>query len=136
MTTGKASSADNRTAEDLFQKNIPLETVEDAIALGCARIWCETPDEPPLEKARSLAYFLPIIDEVAAKKANKEEGIRKEYWVYVRAKVAWLLADGDPGDGPAVQDFIDFCLDIAKASRKLEGGSEDAPTMEPLSLAG
>jgi hypothetical protein len=91
VTTGKASSADLRTAEDLLNKNISLETVEDAIALGCANILVRGPDKPPLEKVRSLAYFLPVIYEVAAKKARNEVG--KEYWLYVRSKAA-LLANG------------------------------------------
>jgi hypothetical protein len=129
VTTGKASSADYRTAENLFQKNIPLETIEDAIALGCARHLFRDPDDPPLEKPRSLAYFLPIIDEVAAQKANKEVRVRNEYWVYVRAKVAWLLADTGPGRWSSRPRLIDFCLDIAMACRKQEGSSEDAPTL-------
>lgn len=136
VTTDKARAADYRTAEDLFNKNISLETVEDAIALVCARHLARDPDKPPLEKARSLAYFLRTIDEVAAQKANPESRVRKEYWVYVRAKVDWLLAATGPGQSSSRPRLIDCVMDIAMADRKKEGSSEDAPTLEPLSLAG
>jgi hypothetical protein len=55
---------DRRTAEQLFDRGISLETIETAFLLASARRMYRDPHDPPLTPIRSLAYFLPVIDEV------------------------------------------------------------------------
>lgn len=55
---------DRRTAEQLFDRGISLETIEAAFLLASARRMARDSKAPPLNPIRSLAYFLPIIDEV------------------------------------------------------------------------
>lgn len=56
--------ADRRIAEKLFDRGISLETIETAFLLASARRMYRDPQDPPLTPIRSLAYFLPVIDEV------------------------------------------------------------------------
>jgi hypothetical protein len=55
---------DRRIAEQLFDRGIALETIETAFLIASARRICRDPQAPPLSPIRSLAYFLPVIDEV------------------------------------------------------------------------
>ena len=55
---------DRRLAEQLFDRAIPLELVESAFHLAIARRSRRDPQAPPLPPIRSLAYFLPVIDEL------------------------------------------------------------------------
>ena len=65
-TPGAARSTDRRTARDLFAAGHPIDTVLAAFQLASARRRTRPPSAPPLPSIRSLAYFLPVIDEVAA----------------------------------------------------------------------
>jgi hypothetical protein len=56
--------ADRRIAEQLFDRSISLETIEAAFLLASARRIYRDLQAPPLTSIRSLAYFLPVIDEV------------------------------------------------------------------------
>ncbi len=60
----RPSPADRRLAAELFDRGISLELVESAFHLACARRSCRHPQAPPLPLIRSLAYFLPVIDEL------------------------------------------------------------------------
>lgn len=55
---------DCRLAKQLFDRGISLETIETAFLLASARRMYRDPQDPPLTPIRSLAYFLPVIDEV------------------------------------------------------------------------
>jgi len=55
---------DRRIAEQLFDRGISLETIEAAFLLASARRMYRDSQAPPLTPIRSLAYFLPVIDEV------------------------------------------------------------------------
>jgi hypothetical protein len=55
---------DRRIAEQLFDRGISLETIEAAFLLASARRMYRDSQAPPLKPIRSLAYFLPVIDEV------------------------------------------------------------------------
>jgi len=56
---------DRRTAEQLFDRGISLDIIEAAFLLASARrSHRRDPQAPPLTPIRSLAYFLPVIDEV------------------------------------------------------------------------
>ena len=60
----RPSPADRRLAAKLFEQNISCKTVETAILLAFGRRIYRDPQAPPLNLIRSLAYFLPTIDEL------------------------------------------------------------------------
>ena len=49
---------------------MPLAAVENALVLAAARRLIRSADAPPLGTIRSLAYFLPVIDEVRSLPVN------------------------------------------------------------------
>lgn len=55
---------DRRTAEQLFDRGISLETIETAFLIAILRRTYRGPQASPLMPIRSLAYFLPVINEV------------------------------------------------------------------------
>ena len=63
---------DRRIAEQLFDRGISLETIEAAFLLASARRMYRDPQAPPLTPIRSLAYFLPVIDEVLRQPPDPE----------------------------------------------------------------
>lgn len=62
--TGHVRTADRRLAERLSLRGVPLDTVKGAFLLATARRLARPPDAAPLGLVRSLAYFLPVIDEL------------------------------------------------------------------------
>ena len=60
----RPSPVDRRLAEQLYDQEIPLATVEAALLLAIARRGARPRDLPPLPPVRSLAYFLPVIEEL------------------------------------------------------------------------
>ena len=50
-------------ATRLYQRGVPLLAVENALVLAAARQLARPASAPPLGTIRSLAYFLPVIDE-------------------------------------------------------------------------
>jgi hypothetical protein len=63
-TTGMVRRADRLLAAQLHQRGVPLTVVENALVLAAARRLFRPATLPPLTTVRSLAYFLPVIDEV------------------------------------------------------------------------
>lgn len=61
----RASVPDQRQARIWFDRGVPLEVVETALLLACLRRAVRPTDVPPLPRVRSLAYFQPVIDELA-----------------------------------------------------------------------
>ncbi|HVT17230.1 MAG TPA: hypothetical protein VHQ90_13750 [Thermoanaerobaculia bacterium] len=55
---------DRRLAAHLFDQGVLLKTIENAFLLATARRATRPPDLPPLPPIRSLAYFLPVIEEL------------------------------------------------------------------------
>ena len=51
-------------AAQLHECGVPLEAVENAFVLAAARRTIRPADAAPLGTIRSLAYFLPVIEEV------------------------------------------------------------------------
>ena len=80
-TTGRVHPPDRRLAAQLHERGVPLETVHNALILAAARRLFRPADATPLPTVRSLAYFLPVIEEVLALK------ISPDYFRYVRAKL-------------------------------------------------
>lgn len=80
-TTGRVHPPDRRLAAQLHQRGVPLETVQNALVLAAARRLFRPADALPLTTVRSLAYFLPVIEEVL------ELQISPDYFRYVREKL-------------------------------------------------
>jgi len=80
-TPPKARPADRRLLEQLHSRGVPLCAVESALFLACARRLYRDPRKPPLPQIRSLAYFLPVIDELS------QNPLPSGYLTYVRSKV-------------------------------------------------
>jgi hypothetical protein len=80
-TPAKASFNDRQTAALLHARGIPLFAVQSAFLLGSVRRLCRSCDLPPLNPIRSLAYFLPVIQEVL------DNPISHDYLQYLRMKL-------------------------------------------------
>jgi hypothetical protein len=80
-TTGQVRQSDRLLAVQLEQRGIPLCTVENALVLAAARRIFRPADAPPLATIRSLAYFVPVIEEILS--AN----ISEDYFQYLRHKL-------------------------------------------------
>lgn len=80
-TPTKARPADRRTLEQLHARGVSPDTIEVALLIASARRLCRHPNKPPLPQIRSLAYFLPVIDEISKNPAPAS------YLAYVRSKV-------------------------------------------------
>lgn len=65
-TTGQVRPADRRLARDLNARGISLRTVQDALLVASARRFCNAAPASRPSTARSLAYFLAVVDELQA----------------------------------------------------------------------
>ena len=63
-TPDRPSRHDHRVASQLFDRQVPLDAVKTTFVLAISRRIFRSPDVPPLEPIRSLAYFLPVVNEV------------------------------------------------------------------------
>jgi hypothetical protein len=63
---------DRLLAAQLHERGVPLEAVENALVLAAARRTIRLAEAPPLGTVRSLAYFLPVIEEVLQLKVSQE----------------------------------------------------------------
>ena len=82
----KPTANDRQTAESLRARRIDQKAVESALLLGTIRRLSRSPDMPPLSPIRSLAYFLPVIEEILF------NPVPDDYLGYLRKKVE-LLSD-------------------------------------------
>ena len=85
-TSGAVRRADRLLAAQLHERGVPAEAVENALILAAARRLIRPTGAPPLATVRSLAYFLPVIDEVLQMQAGPE------YFRHVRGKLQRLTA--------------------------------------------
>jgi hypothetical protein len=85
-TPRKANTNDKITAAGLYERGIQMTTVESAFLLASVRRLGRSPDLPPLTPIRSLAYFLPVIQEILEKQVNDD------YLMYLRMKVRSLCS--------------------------------------------
>jgi len=83
-TIGCLRRPDRLLAVKLQNRGVPLTKIENALALASLRRLIRPPDTPPLATVRSLAYFLPIIEEVL------QMEVGEEYFQYVRQKLQQL----------------------------------------------
>ena len=83
-TCGNLRRPDRLVALDLYQRGVPLHKVENALVLAAVRRLIRAADAPPLATVRSLAYFLPVIEEVL------ETEVGEQYFQYARQKLQRL----------------------------------------------
>jgi hypothetical protein len=81
-TTGTVRRADRLLAAQLYQRGLSLKVIENALVLAATRRLIRPPDAPPLGTIRSLAYFLPVIEEVL------DLRVSPDYFDYLRHKLA------------------------------------------------
>jgi len=83
-TMGTARRADRMLAAQLYQRGVSVAVIENALVLAATRRLVRPAGAPPLGAIRSLAYFLPVIEEVL------ELRVSPDYFRYVRRKLAKL----------------------------------------------
>jgi hypothetical protein len=65
-TPSRAGPHDRERADELHRRRVPLNIVESAFLLGSLRRLGRPPESPRLSPIRSLAYFMPVIEELTA----------------------------------------------------------------------
>ena len=80
-TMGTVRRADRMLAAQLHQRGVAVTVIENAFALTAARRLMRPADAPPLGTIRSLAYFMPVIEEVL------EMRVSPDYFQHVRRKL-------------------------------------------------
>ncbi len=80
-TTGTIRRPDRMLAAQLYERGVSVSVVENALVLAAARRLVRRADAPPLGTIRSLAYFLPVIEEVLSLHVSPE------YFQYLRYKL-------------------------------------------------
>ena len=83
-TCGVIRRGDRLLAVQLYQRGLPLIAVENAFALAAVRRLARPERAIPLTIIRSLAYFLPVIDEVLS------TDVDPRYYQHVRSKLQRL----------------------------------------------
>lgn len=83
-TPRRVSRFDLRLIRDLWEREIPLTTVETAFLLASARRAGRPADALPLGPIRSLAYFLPVIEELRQTPLQHADA----YLAYLRTRVS------------------------------------------------
>jgi hypothetical protein len=71
-TTGSIRQSDRILAAQLHRRGVPLRAVENALVLAVARRLQHSSAAPPLGTIRSLAYFIPVIEEVLEGSVQEE----------------------------------------------------------------
>jgi hypothetical protein len=81
-TMGMVRRADRLLAAQLHQRGLSVKVIENALVLAATRRLIRPSDAPPLGTIRSLAYFLPVIEEVL------ESRVSPDYFDYLRHKLS------------------------------------------------
>jgi hypothetical protein len=80
-TMGTVRRADRMLAARLHERGVAVGVIENALVLAAARRLMRPADAPPLGIIRSLAYFLPVIEEVLGLRVSLD------YFQYLRHKL-------------------------------------------------
>jgi hypothetical protein len=91
----RTNAMDHRHARLLQQRDVPLRVVESAFLLASLRRLIRPKDVPPLSPIRSLAYFLPAIEELLADPSPDN------YLDYLRLKLNRILNSKEDDTDPA-----------------------------------
>ena len=78
---GTFSAADQKLAVELYQRHVPLERIERAYLLGCARKYVALLNHPSAALISSLHYFRALLREVVELKVSPD------YWSYLSHKL-------------------------------------------------
>ena len=81
-TMGTVRQPDRLLAAKLYQRGVSVSVIENALVLAAVRRLIRPANTPPLGTVRSLAYFLPVIEEVLDLKVGPG------YFQYLRQKLA------------------------------------------------
>ena len=81
-TIGTVRRADRMLATQLYQRGLSVNVIENALVLAATRRMIRPTDAPPLGTIRSLAYFLPVIEEVLKLRVSPD------YFEYLRHKLS------------------------------------------------
>ena len=84
-TMGTVRRPDRVLAAQLYQRGIPVSVIENAFVLAATRRLMRPADAPPPSSIRSLAYFLPVIEEVIGLRVSPE------YFQYLRHKLERIV---------------------------------------------
>jgi len=80
-TMGTVRRSDRLLAAQLFRRGVAVSVIENAFVLAATRRVMRPADAQPLATIRSLAYFLPVIEEV------RELRVSPDYFQYLRYKL-------------------------------------------------
>jgi hypothetical protein len=80
-TMGTVRRPDRVLAAQLYQRGISVSVIENAFVLAATRRLIRPADAPPLGTIRSLAYFVPVIEEVL------ELRVSPDYFHYLRYRL-------------------------------------------------
>ncbi len=86
-TMGTVRRPDRMLAAQLYQRGVAVSVIENALVLAAARRLMRPTDAPPLGTIRSLAYFLPVIEEVLQLRVSPD------YFQHVRRKLERIAHD-------------------------------------------
>lgn len=100
---GRFNSTDECLARHWHHSGVPLETVRNAILLGCTRKSVTLLEQPAGLPIRSLHYFQPLLEEVLA---ATPQTYPPQYWQHLRQHLLrcerhWARHGGWPGERPA-----------------------------------
>jgi hypothetical protein len=80
-TVGTIRRTDRVLAAQLYQRGISASVIENAFVLAATRRLMRPANAAPLSSIRSLAYFLPVIEEVLGLRVSPD------YFQYLRHKL-------------------------------------------------
>jgi hypothetical protein len=86
-TAGTIRRPDRVLAAQLYQRGVSVIVIENAFVLAATRRLVRPADAPPLGTIRSLAYFLPVIEEVLGLRVSPE------YFQHIRRKLERLAGN-------------------------------------------
>ena len=86
-TMGTVRRPDRMLAAQLYQRGLAVSVIENAFVLAAARRLTRPAGAPPLGTIRSLAYVLPVIEEVL------ELRVGPGYFQHVRRKLERIAGD-------------------------------------------
>jgi len=81
-TAGTIRRPDRMLAAQLYQRGLSVRVIENALVLAATRRLIRPAEAPPLGTIRSLAYLLPVIEEVL------ELRVSPDYFEYLRHRLA------------------------------------------------
>ena len=94
-TAGVIRRADRLLAAQWYARGVSLQAVENDLVLAASRRLFRPTQAPPLGTIRSLAYFVPLLDEVL------QLTVSPDYFRHLRRQIARFHSHAsDPVDEP------------------------------------